>query len=624
MNHFIHLLVGIPIFSFLLSLLINENNEKAIGRLAYFSSLIHFVLTTATVVRWLLMPESTYNLHDLSIYHNHEYDFYIDFLVDRTSLTFTWVGSFITFMVITYSRRYMHKEFGFKRYFNTILLFYVGYTTIALSGNFETLFIGWEFLGISSFLLISFYRYRYLPVRNSVKVYSIYRIGDIGILLTMWMSHHLWHRNISFSEIQDWGWVHDQLTMHPSKVLFISLMIILAAIAKSAQYPFTGWLPRAMEGPTPSSAIFYGALSIHMGCFLLLRTDHIWGTNLGARWVIGIIGGVTAIISHLITKTQSTLKGQIAYSSATQIGIMFIEIALGLESIALFHFAGNAFLRSYQLLTSPSLMALKIREQTFEPAQGEQTSSASTWMRKFKSTVYLMGLKEWNLDHLIFLLIFRPLKWIGKPFKRFSLLQLFLVTLPIYCLGLMMIPNGDHETHGIYHQLGSLIVGILAVVFISRAYTEKGNAIHAWIFVIGTHFLIDLAVSMNQPLNAKETTIYLSGVLTSGIVGLAILFFMQRKNQLLTLFDYQGMAAKYPTLSTLFLITALGISGFPISTSFFGEDLIFVHIHQDQYALATITALVFVINGITVIRLYAKLFLGTHPRNIQEKSELTY
>jgi NADH:ubiquinone oxidoreductase subunit 4 (subunit M) len=180
----------------------------------------------------------------------------------------------------------------------------------------------------------------------------------------------------------------------------------------------------------------------------------------------------------------------------------------------------------------------------------------------------------------------------------------------------MMIPNGDHETHGIYHQLGSLIVGILAVVFISRAYTEKGNAIHAWIFVIGTHFLIDLAVSMNQPLNAKETTIYLSGVLISGIVGLVILFYLHRKNQILTLFDYQGMAAKYPTLSTLFLITALGISGFPISTSFFGEDLIFVHIHQDQYVLATITALVFVINGITVIRLYAKLFLGTHPRNI--------
>ncbi len=623
MNHFIHLLVGLPIFSFLMSLFIQENNEKAIGSLAYFSSLIHFVFTTATVVSWLLMPESSYNLHDLSIYHNHDYDFYIDFLVDQTSLTFTWVGSFITFMVITYSRRYMHKEFGFKRYFNTILLFYVGYTIIALSGNFETLFIGWEFLGISSFLLISFYRFRYLPVRNSVKVYSIYRIGDIGILLTMWMSHHLWHRNISFSEIQDWGWVHDQLTLHPSTAMFISVMIILAAIAKSAQYPFTGWLPRAMEGPTPSSAIFYGALSIHMGCFLLLRTDHIWGANVGSRWVIGIIGGVTAIISHLITKTQSTLKGQIAYSSATQIGIMFIEIALGLESMALLHFAGNAFLRSYQLLTSPSLMALKIREQTFEPGENIETGHSSNGMRRFKSTIYLLGLKEWNLDYLIFLLIFRPLKWIGKPFKRFSLLQLMMLSLPIYCLGLMMIPNGNHETHGIFHQLGSLIVGVLAVVFISRGYTEKENAVHAWIFVIGTHLLIDLAVSLNQPLNAKETTMYLSGVVLSGIIGLAILLFIQSKHQVISLFDYQGMAWKHPKLSALFLITALGISGFPISTSFFGEDLIFVHIHENQFVLASITAMVFVINGITVIRLYAKIFLGTHQKNVQEKSELT-
>jgi len=623
MNHFIHLLFGIPVIGFLISLLMPANKERGIGQLAYFTGFIHFLLTSVTIAKWLWMGQKSFNLHDWSVYHHHDYDFYFDFLIDRTSLIFTWVGSFITFLVITYSRKYMHKEFGFKRYFNTILLFYAGYNIIVLSGNFETLFIGWEFLGLSSFLLISFYRFRYLPVRNSVKVYSIYRIGDIGILLTMWMSHHLWHRNISFSEIQDWGWVHDQLTQHPSVALFISIMIAIAAVAKSAQFPFTGWLPRAMEGPTPSSAIFYGALSIHIGCFLLIRTEHIWGAHLGARWFIGALGLITAIISHLITKTQSTIKGQIAYSSATQIGLMFIEIALGMEGIALLHFAGNAFLRSYQLLTSPSLMALKIKEQTFEPVEKKNTLTTEVKFEKIKNAIYLLGIKEWYFDTMIFTLIFKPLKWIGKPFKKLSFWQLILFSVPIYIMGYLVIPT-ETSQHGLFHQIGSIVFGFLSLIYISRAYSEKENPIHAWLLVIATHFLIDLAVSLNQPLNFKETTMYLSGIILSGLIGLSILIYLRGKYQVVNLSDYLGLALKNNKLSNLFLIASLGISGFPISTSFFGEDLIFVHIHENQFALATITALVFVINGITVIRLYAKIFMGTHPKNIQEKTELTF
>lgn len=622
MNHFIHLLFGIPVIGFLISLLMPANKERGIGQLAYFTGLIHFLLTSVTIAKWLWMGQKSFNLHDWSVYHHHDYDFYFDFLIDRTSLIFTWVGSFITFLVITYSRKYMHKEFGFKRYFNTILLFYAGYNIIVLSGNFETLFIGWEFLGLSSFLLISFYRFRYLPVRNSVKVYSIYRIGDIGILLTMWMSHHLWHRNISFSDIQDWGWVHDQLTQHPSVALFISIMIAIAAVAKSAQFPFTGWLPRAMEGPTPSSAIFYGALSIHIGCFLLIRTEHIWGAHLGARWFIGALGLITAIISHLITKTQSTIKGQIAYSSATQIGLMFIEIAMGLEGIALLHFAGNAFLRSYQLLTSPSLMALKIKEQTFENREENRRHDLGVRFERLRRAVYLLGIKEWYFDSMIFGLVFQPLKWISKPFKKLKFTQLILLSTPLYLLGYWLIPTESSE-HGIFHQAGSLVFGILSLIYISRAYSEKQNPFHTWLLVIATHFLIDLAVSLNQPLNFKETTLYLSGIAISGLIGLAVLIYLKKKNYKIHVLEYQGLALKHNALSNLFLIASLGISGFPISTSFFGEDLIFVHIHENQLALATITALVFIINGITVIRLYAKLFLGTHPRNIQEKTALT-
>lgn len=143
-------------------------------------------------------------------------------------------------------------------------------------GNMVAGFLGWEVLGISSFLLISFYRERYLPSKNAVKIFSIYRIGDVGILLAMWLSHHLWHANITFQQLAEAAAVQAHLREHSWIGVIISLMILLAAIAKSAQFPFSSWLPRAMEGPTPSSAIFYGSLSVHMGLFLMIRTFPFW------------------------------------------------------------------------------------------------------------------------------------------------------------------------------------------------------------------------------------------------------------------------------------------------------------------------------------------------------------
>jgi NADH:ubiquinone oxidoreductase subunit 5 (subunit L)/multisubunit Na+/H+ antiporter MnhA subunit len=208
------------------------------------------------------------NIKEVVIYQTNDYSFFIDFYFDRITATYLIVGAILTFLVTIYSRYYMHREGGYKRFFNTIQFFYLGYNVAIFSGNLETLFIGWEVLGISSFLLIAFYRDRYLPVKNAVKVFSIYRIGDVGLILAMWMSHHLWHENITFLKLNNAELVHEHLQSHTLIGVFIALALFLSAAAKSAQLPFSSWLPRAMEGPTPSSAIFYGSLSVHLGVFL--------------------------------------------------------------------------------------------------------------------------------------------------------------------------------------------------------------------------------------------------------------------------------------------------------------------------------------------------------------------
>lgn len=349
MDWFINIFICIPITGFILSIIIPKKNEGLLSGVSYSTVGVQLLTTIAFITFWIYSGADTVNIKEFSIFKAKGYDFYIDFYFDRITATYLFLGALITFIITIYSRYYLHRESGYKRFFNVLLLFYVGFNIIVISGNLETMFIGWEILGISSFLLIAFYRERYLPVKNAVKVFSIYRVGDVGLILAMWLSHHLWHENISFYALHNYHLVHDHLVQHSMIGFTISFLIFISAAAKSAQFPFLSWLPRAMEGPTPSSAIFYGSLSIHIGAFLLMRTYPFWEYQTSFRIFVAILGIITSLIATLTARVQSSIKSQIAYSSIAQIGLIFIEIAAGFELLALIHVAGNAFLRTYQI-----------------------------------------------------------------------------------------------------------------------------------------------------------------------------------------------------------------------------------------------------------------------------------
>jgi NADH:ubiquinone oxidoreductase subunit 4 (subunit M) len=498
----------------------------------------------------------------------------------------------------------------------------LGYNITILSGNFETLFIGWEVLGISSFLLIAFYRNRYLPVKNALKVFTIYRIGDVGILLAMWMSHHLWHENVTFSKLSNFDLVHNQLVNHSNIGVFISLMILVAAAAKSAQLPFSAWLPRAMEGPTPSSAIFYGSLSVHIGAFLLMRTFPFWEHQESIRWLIALLGLSSAILLSLIARVQSTIKSQIAYSSAAQIGIIFIEIALGWEVLALVHFAGNAFLRTYQLLISPSVVTYLIREQ-FYNHKPETKSIENGLITRLKNAIYLWSLKEWNLDTVIFKLVFRPLKWIRKSLVFINLKNLFYFFIPLYIVGFVITYLNTPIPADAKNSL-AVIIAFLALIMVAKSYNERTSSRLAWILIVLAHFFIDLAITLNDHFDGKEAMVYLSGVLISGLTGYYCLNKIKRlETNKIGLNSFHGLIQKHKSLALIFFLSCLGIAGFPITTTFFGEDLILTHIQEGQVVLALLVALIFILNGISAIRIYARVFLGHQESNLQSTSTLT-
>jgi len=612
----LQLFILVPLLGFLAVLFIPKKDETLISWTAFTSVGIHMFGLQIFLVYWLYKGHPTINYKEIVLFTTNDYSFFIDFYFDKITAVYLFVGALLTFLVTIYSRYYMHREHGYKRFFSTILFFYLGYTLTVISGNLETLFIGWEILGISSFLLIAFYRDRYLPVKNAVKVFSIYRIGDVGLILAMWAAHHLFHENITFLKLNNYDLVHEHLITHSWIGIFISLMILLSAAAKSAQLPFSSWLPRAMEGPTPSSAIFYGSLSVHLGVFLLLRTFPFWEHQLSVRITIAMLGLATSIVATGIARVQSSIKSQVAYASIAQIGLIFIEIAAGFEVLALIHFAGNAFLRTYQLLVSPSVVSYLIREQFYNFVPRQKTIEDSL-PKRIEYTIYVLCLKEWNLDSIMYQYLWNPLKQAGRRLSFLTLKRVVIFLIPAYLIGLFCVYNKEIIPAQLQTYL-PYVFSVLALITVLKAFTERKHARVSWLLVVMNHFWVALAISFNEQFSFDQVHYYLSGVVVAGILGFLVLRWLRSHEGSIDLDQFHGHSYKHPKFALVFLLACLGVSGFPITPTFIGEDLIFTHIHEDQPILALIVSLTFIIDGLAIIRMYARVFLGPHVKSVYD------
>ncbi len=621
MNFLFDVLIALPAVGYVLSLVVPPSRETFISRVAFVSVGMHMILAVVWTGTWWWHGGGPYNTKWLTLFENGSFKFFLDFQYDGITATFLLVGAFLTFLVTVYSRYYLHRESGYKRFFNTILFFYLGYNLVIASGNLETLFVGWEVLGVSSFLLIAFYRDRYLPVKNAVKVFSIYRVGDVGLILAIWLTHHLFHQNVTFVELGTSNAGHDQLATHTGVGILISIMVWLAASAKSAQFPFSTWLPRAMEGPTPSSAIFYGSLAVHLGAFLLLRTYPFWEQQYAVRVLIVAAGITTTLVASGVARVQSSIKSQIAYSSVAQIGLIFIEVAIGWHIMALVHFAGNAFLRTYQLLVSPSAVSYLIREQ-FYTLGSHFMSLEERWPKKIRYSLYILCIQEWHLDSLMYRYCWNPLKWVGRQLDflasrwAWALLTLVFAVLIACANRTWLLPP---SWSAVLAEAGALVALSLAL----KSFTERKRTKVAWFLVIANHLWIITSVALNDELQMIEWLVYLAGIVPASVVGFFVLRKLRKVEGGFDLERFHGYSLRHPKLALTFLIASLAAMGFPITPTFVGEDLIFSHIHEEQPLLAFLVGLSFIIDGLAMIRIYARVFLGpqaTSPYEVAYRS----
>lgn len=267
--------------------------------------------------------------------------------IDAIAVTLSVLGAALTWLVARFSQTYLHKEPGFTRFYVLLALFASGLQLVAYAGALDLFFAGWELMGISSAFFIGFFHEREEPIRSSIRAFTTYRICDAGFLIGMVSVHEL----LGSTKFSALGAAS---TLPTWEVSIIAALFLVAAMGKSAMLPFSGWLPRAMEGPTPSSALFYGALSIHMGLFLLLRIWPLFEVSLLVRGIAVAIGIATAIYGAAVARTHTDAKGTLAHATLSQVGLILAEIALGFTTIAMIHIACHAMLRLFQYLRAPN------------------------------------------------------------------------------------------------------------------------------------------------------------------------------------------------------------------------------------------------------------------------------
>ncbi len=277
----------------------------------------------------------------------------IGFLVDPLSLVMLLTVSGVSFIIHIYSMGYMAEDEGFRRYFTYLNLFVFFMLILVSANSFLLMFVGWEGVGLCSYLLIGFWYQRRAPADAGKKAFVVNRIGDYGFLLAM-MLIFVTFKTLDFSTV--FAAAPHTLESGGLAVTLITLLLFLGACGKSAQIPLYVWLPDAMEGPTPVSALIHAATMVTAGVYMVVRCSVLYSLAPLSMDVVAIIGCLTAIYAASIGLMQNDIKRVLAYSTISQLGYMFLACGVGAFSAGIFHLVTHAFFKALLFLGAGSVM----------------------------------------------------------------------------------------------------------------------------------------------------------------------------------------------------------------------------------------------------------------------------
>lgn len=342
-----------------------ESINKAVSFIACFSVFISAVLTTFLFYR-LIGIESDNRALTESVFtwiSSGELNVRFEFLFDPLSAVMSLVVTWVSFLIHVYSIGYMHGDKSYARYFSYLNLFVFFMLILVLGNNFPLMFVGWEGVGLASYLLIGFWFQDEEKSYAGRKAFIVNRIGDFGFILAIFLIFYVFgsvnYQDV-FSSLSDPAFLS---TVSGTAITAIALLLFVGAVGKSAQIPLYVWLPDAMAGPTPVSALIHAATMVTAGIYMATRCNIIFTLSPFSQYVVITIAALTAMLAASIAITQNDIKKVLAYSTVSQLGYMFMAVGAGAYIFAVFHLVTHAFFKALLFLGSGSVIHALSGEQ---------------------------------------------------------------------------------------------------------------------------------------------------------------------------------------------------------------------------------------------------------------------
>ncbi|MCB9366599.1 MAG: NADH-quinone oxidoreductase subunit L [Calditrichaeota bacterium] len=391
MLEFLYLIPLFPLLGVVLNTFVLRGQpEKLVGGVAAAMVGASFVVAAGAFFQLLGMPaESRHFEQELFrwiVVGN--FSAQAGFLADQLSMIMMLVVTGVSFLIHVYSIGYMHGDAGFRKFFIYLNLFVFFMLLLVMGSNYLVMFVGWEGVGLCSYLLIGFWFTDELKASAGKKAFIMNRIGDFGFLLAIFL---LWTTfgTINFREIEPMAQAYP---VGAGVITAICLLLFMGATGKSAQLPLYTWLPDAMAGPTPVSALIHAATMVTAGVYMVVRSNFLFSLSPMAMDVVAWVGGITALFAATIGLVQTDIKKVLAYSTVSQLGYMFLACGVGAYTAAVFHLMTHAFFKGLLFLGSGSVIHGMSDEQDIRFMGGLKDKMPTTYKTFLVGTLAIAGI----------------------------------------------------------------------------------------------------------------------------------------------------------------------------------------------------------------------------------------
>ncbi len=392
MTEYLYLIPILPLVGFLINgLLIGRIPRPVITLIGCGSVALSLALSLSLFFELKALPADSRMIEQVLFTWIVSGNFHVSmgFLLDPLSAVMILVVTGVGFLIHVYSVGYMHKDPGYGRYFTYLNLFTFSMLTLVLADNFLLMFVGWEGVGLCSYLLIGFWYHKKSAADAGKKAFIVNRIGDFGFLIGMFIV--FWQvGSLNFVDIN--AMAPAAFIAGGSLITITCLLLFVGATGKSAQIPLFVWLPDAMEGPTPVSALIHAATMVTAGVYMIVRSNVLYMMSPDALFVVAVVGALTAIFAATIGLAQNDIKRVLAYSTVSQLGYMFLACGVAAFTAGIFHLMTHAFFKALLFLASGSVLHAMSDEKDIRKMGGLKKYIPITYWTFLIGTLAITGI----------------------------------------------------------------------------------------------------------------------------------------------------------------------------------------------------------------------------------------